>query len=79
MPMPVERQVMILFAGVNDFLADIEVSKILEFQNDFFEYMDTHHRDVGKAIAEQKVLSDEIKAELSGAIDEFKKVFLARV
>ncbi len=38
--------------------------------------MDTHHREIGKAIVEQKVLSDEIKTGLESAIFEFKKMFL---
>ena len=76
-PMSVEKQIMILFAGVNDHLMDIEVSKIKQFEEDFLEYMDTHHREVGKAIVEKKELTDEIKTMLTDAIKEFKKVFLA--
>lgn len=76
-PMSVEKQIMILFAGVNDHLMDIEVSKIKHFEEDFLEYMDTHHREVGKAILEKKELTDEIKTMLTDAIKEFKKVFLA--
>ena len=76
-PMSVEKQIMILFAGVNDHLMDIEVSKIKQFEEDFLEYMDTHHREVGKAIIEKQELNDEIKTMLTDAIKEFKKVFLA--
>ena len=76
-PMPVEKQIMILYAGVNNSLMDIEVSKIKKFEKGFLEYMDTHHRDVAKAIVEKQVLDDEIKNMLNNAIDEYKKVFLA--
>lgn len=76
-PVPVERQVMILYVAVNNYLTDIEVSKVKKFEKDFLEYMDTHHRDIGKAIAEQKELNDDIKKRLNEAIEEFKKVFAA--
>jgi F-type H+/Na+-transporting ATPase subunit alpha len=76
-PMPVEKQIMILFAAVNNFLMDIPVAKIKAFEKSFLEYMDTHHDEVGKAIVETKELTDNIKKGLSEAIKEFKKVFLA--
>lgn len=75
-PMDVEKQIMILYSAVNDFLSDIKVSDIKKFEAEFLEFMDTHHREVGKAIVEQKVLSDEIKTGLESAIFEFKKMFL---
>lgn len=75
-PMDVEKQIMILYSAVNDFLSDIKVSDIKKFEAEFLEFMDTHHREVGKAIIEQKVLSDEIKTGLESAIFEFKKMFL---
>lgn len=76
-PMPVEKQVLILYAGVDNHLMDIPVESIGKFENEFFEYMDTHHREIGKEIVEKKVLSDELKQKINAAIDEFKKVFLA--
>lgn len=75
-PMAVEKQIVILYAAVNDFLSDIKVKEIRKFENDFLEYMDTHHRDLLKEISEEKVLSDDIKRKLEEAIVEFKKVFL---
>ena len=38
--------------------------------------MDTHHREVGKSIADNKVLDDKVKQQLIEAIEEFKKIFL---
>jgi len=75
MPMSVEMQVMIFFAGANNYLMDIPVHQITRFEKEFLEYMDTHHREVGKAIAEKEVLDDEIKQQLIVAIEEFKKIF----
>lgn len=75
-PMDVEKQIMILYAVVNDFLSDIKVSEVRRFEKEFLEFMDTHHREIGRAIIEQKVLSDGIKSSLEQAIVEFKKGFL---
>lgn len=75
-PLDVEKQVMMLYATVNDFLSDIKVSDIRKFEREFLEFMDTHHREVGKVIGTEKVLTDDIKSNLEAAIIEFKKVFL---
>jgi F-type H+-transporting ATPase subunit alpha len=72
-PMSVEKQIMILYAGVNDYLMDVPVNKIKKFEKEFLDYMDTHHRDIGKQILEEKQLSDEIKEKLNASIEEFKK------
>lgn len=75
-PMPVEKQIMILYAAVNNYLSDIKVSEIKKFEKEFLEYMDTHNRNLGKRIVEEKELTDSIKEELNKAIEEFKKIFL---
>lgn len=74
-PMSVEEQIIILYAGVNNHLMDIKVSDIKRFEKEFLEYMDTHHRDIGKDIAEKKALDDDIKSRIENAIEEFKKLF----
>ena len=75
-PLDVEKQIMILYATVNDFLSDIKVEDIRKFESEFLEFMDTHHREVGKLILSEKSLTDEVKTSLEAAIIEFKKVFL---
>lgn len=76
-PMPVEKQIMILYAAVNNYLADIKVSEVKKFEKEFLEYMDIHNRGLGERIVEEKELTDLIKEELNKAIEEFKKIFLA--
>jgi len=75
MPVSVEKQVMIFFAGANNYLMDIPVHQVTRFESEFLEYMDTHYREVGKQIADEKVLTDKIKQQLVEAIEEFKKIF----
>ena len=75
-PMEVGKQIAILYAAVNDFLSDINVSDMRKFEREFFEYMDIHYREIEKSIITGKTLTDEIKSMLEQAIVEFKKVFL---
>ena len=75
-PMAVEKQIMILYAAVNDFLSDIDVKKIKKFESEFIEYIDTHYRELRKQLAAEKELTSEIKAKIEEAIMEFKKVFI---
>ncbi|NFG57992.1 F0F1 ATP synthase subunit alpha [Clostridium botulinum] len=75
-PLEVEKQVIILYTAVNDFLSDIKVEDIKKFEKELLEYVGTHYRELGRQIAEEKVLTDEIKAKLEVAIVEFKKIFL---
>ncbi|MBU5454345.1 F0F1 ATP synthase subunit alpha [Caproiciproducens sp. MSJ-32] len=75
-PMPVEKQIVILYAAVNNFLSDIKVSAIRKFEGEFLEYLDTYYRDLLKKIRNEKVLNDEIKLEIEKSIIEFKKIFL---
>lgn len=78
-PVPVEKQIMILYAGVKEHLLDVPVEKIGEFENKFIEYMDTHHKEIGQEIVEKKALSDDLSKRLGDAIEEYKKIFLAEV
>ncbi|MFR1709875.1 MAG: F0F1 ATP synthase subunit alpha [Clostridium sp.] len=78
-PMDVEKQVIIIYCGVNDFLSDIPVHKVKAFEKEFLEYIYTHYRDIPNAIKEKQELDSEIKERLNMAISEFKKVFLTEI
>lgn len=75
-PIEVGKQIIILYAAVNDFLSDIKVSDIRRFEREFLEYIDTHHREIEKLIITGKTLTYEIKSMLEQSIVEFKKIFL---
>ena len=74
-PMNVEDQVMILYAVTNKMLADIEVDRIKDFEMQFLDFMHNSHPQVGEKIISDQKLTDEIKEELTKAIEEFKKSF----
>lgn len=74
-PVPLEHQVPILYAANNGFLNDIPVEKIQDLELKFREYMNTQGREVLKAIAETKELSDDTEAKLKKSIEEFKLTY----
>ena len=75
-PMPVEKQVIIIYAATRKYLLDIPVEQILPFEKALFEYVDTKYPDVPEAIRTEKVISDETEAKLVKAIEECKADFL---
>ncbi len=75
-PMSVEKQVMIIYAGISGMLDDISIDKIKKFEDEFLRYMDTSHPDIGRKIKETKDLDEETEKKLSAAILEFKGLFI---
>lgn len=72
-PMPVEKQVLILYAGVNGYLDDIQVSDCQMFEEEFLEFMEQKHPAVEQQLAEQKEITNIIDANLRSCIQEFKE------
>lgn len=74
-PMPVEKQVMILYAALNNFIMDVPVEEIRRFEKELLDYMDIHHRETVNMIVQKGELDDELKQMLDAAIKEFKTTF----
>ena len=72
-PMPVEKQVLILYAGVNSYLDDVPVADCQSFEEEFLKFMEQKHLAVEKQIAEQKEITSVIDANLKACIQEFKE------
>lgn len=75
-PMPVEKQVVIIYAATKKYLLDIEVADIMAFEKALFTFIDTKYPEVFTSIREEKVISDATEATLVKAIEECKKEFL---
>ncbi len=75
-PIPVEKQVIIIFAVVNKHLIDVPANLVGEFQNELFDYLDANHPNIADTIRDTKVI-DAVKDELTGAIVDFKVKFLS--
>jgi F-type H+-transporting ATPase subunit alpha len=74
-PMPVERQVIIIYAAIKKYLMDIPVADILRFQDELFEFIDTKYPEVSGKIAESHVMDEETEQKLIKAIEECKASF----
>jgi F-type H+-transporting ATPase subunit alpha len=76
-PLTVEKQVAILFAGVNGLLDDVEVSDLRGFEDGFYPYLDSSAPAILTDIATKKALDDDLKSRLTAAIKDYKVAFLA--
>lgn len=71
-PMPVEKQVVIIYAATKRYLLDVPVEEILDFENGLFEYVDTQYPEIFSQIREVKKLTEEIETKLDEAITAYK-------
>ena len=74
-PMPVENQVLVLYALTKKFLSDISVDQVRRFQRELISFVDEYHTEILKEIGEKKSISDELELKLNSVIQEFKRQF----
>jgi F-type H+-transporting ATPase subunit alpha len=74
-PFPVEKEVVIIYAGTNGFLDDLEVSECRAFEQSLYRLLDASYPALLAKIRERKAIDDEIKAELKKALTEAKEKF----
>ena len=74
-PMPVQYQVIIIFAATNKYLLDVAVEDITRFEAELFDFLDTKYPEIPSSIAAEKVISEETEAKLRKAIEECKAQF----
>ena len=77
-PVPVEKQVMIIFAGTNGYLDDLPVSQCRDFESELYDHLDRQQDSVLAKIRERKALDDELTEEIKSALAEFKERFVSR-
>jgi F-type H+-transporting ATPase subunit alpha len=78
-PLPVEKQVLIIFAASNKYLDDLPVSECRRFELELYPFLETNYNGLLKSLREKKAFDDAIKAEAKKALDEFKEQFKARL
>jgi F-type H+-transporting ATPase subunit alpha len=76
-PLQMEEQVAVVFAGVGGKVDDVEVAAVRRFESEMLEYLHAKHEAIFDEIRNSKDFSNDVKAKLSAAIDEFKKGFKA--
>jgi len=77
-PLPVERQVAIIFAGTTGSLDSVAVPDVRAFETELYTFIETRHPNVFRGIADKKQLDDELKAALDAAVKEFAGEFASR-
>ena len=76
-PLPVERQVVLLFAGTKGFLDRVAVASISNYEQGLYQFMDARHSEVISRVASEKKLDDQLTADLENALKEFTEQFIA--
>ncbi|MFN3814353.1 MAG: F0F1 ATP synthase subunit alpha [Aquificaceae bacterium] len=75
-PIPVEKQIVAIYAGTNGYLDDIPVQAVRKFEKELYAYMERERADTLREIREKKALDDELKKKLEEALRDFKSKFI---
>jgi F-type H+-transporting ATPase subunit alpha len=76
-PLPVEKQVIIIYAANNGFLDDVPVERVRDYESELMKYMDARGAQVLATLGEKRELTDELKGQLNQALKEFGQQFSA--
>ncbi len=76
-PLPVEKQVVIVYCGTSGVLDDLPLDKIRTFETELYRYLDNAHPSICTEIREKKEMGDDLKKTLNSALKEFKDRFVA--
>ena len=76
-PLPVEKQILIIFAGTNSFLDDLPVEQCRKFETELYRFVENSHRGLLDEIRNKKALDDELRGKMQNVIKEFKDRFVA--
>jgi F-type H+-transporting ATPase subunit alpha len=77
-PVPLEKQVLVIYVGTSGLLDDIAVADCRRFEEELSRFIENGHPAIFAAIREKKTLDDELKGQINAAVAEFKKRFAAR-
>jgi F-type H+/Na+-transporting ATPase subunit alpha len=78
-PLSVEKQVLVIYAGTSGMLDSIPVSEVQRFERELLQFVEANHPAILKAIAQKKALDDTIKGDIKKAVEAFKERFSAAV
>jgi F-type H+-transporting ATPase subunit alpha len=75
-PLPVEKQILVIYAGNRGFLDEVEVSRISEYESRLHEFIEAEHPDILEALAEKQAIDAELEEAISAALSDFNRLFL---
>ena len=76
-PLPVEKQVLIIFAGANAYLDDLPLESCGAVEQELYRFVENAHPDILARIREKKTIDDQLKGDMTAALNEFKQRFVA--
>jgi F-type H+-transporting ATPase subunit alpha len=76
-PLPVEKQVLIIYAGNNGYLDGLPTSEVFRYENEVFRFLEARRPGVLTTLAQKKAIDDALKSEIDGALKEFAQEFKA--
>ncbi len=77
-PLPVEKQVLIIYAGTKGMLDELEVEQCRPFEAELYKFVEASHPAIFQEIREKKALDDQLRPKIDSAIKEFKQRFLEK-
>ena len=78
-PLPVEKQILIIFAGTAGHLDDVPLDVIAAFEQGLYKFVETVRPEVLQELAEKREITDPLREKMTKAVVEFKANFLARL
>jgi F-type H+-transporting ATPase subunit alpha len=76
-PLPVEKQILIIYAGTNGFVDDLPLNALKKYEQELYSFIDLKHPDIFSDILKKRELDGDLRAKLNQTLDEFKGVFKA--
>ncbi len=76
-PLPVEKQVAIIYAATNGYLDGVAVERLREYEDGLYRFLETRRPGILATLAEKKIISDELTTEINGALEEYGREFAA--
>jgi F-type H+-transporting ATPase subunit alpha len=76
-PLPLEKQIAIIFAGTQGFIDDLPIEQCRKFEEELYRFIESAHPTIFEEIRNKKALDDSLRSKLTGAIKEFKDRFVA--
>jgi len=76
-PLPVEKQILIIYAGTNGFVDELPVNVLKKYEQDLYSFIDSKHPDLFAEVLKKRELDNDLRAKMNKALEEFKGVFKA--
>jgi F-type H+-transporting ATPase subunit alpha len=74
-PLPVEKQILIIYAGTNGFADDLPLTALKKYEQELYSFIESRHPDIFADILKKRELDADLRAKMTGALEEFKRVF----